>query len=456
MEKKMGECNPNTGECKYAYETQCYIGCDPDTKGCTKGECEIKGCPDRCENGAMKKWGNCSKTTGKCDYLKSTPCPLGCDPATNDCKQKTCDEMECPDACSQQDNKIISNMTGMCVTVVDEPACQYRNVLECQPDGCNQTTGHCIEACDNGKDDDGDEKMDCADPDCAGSISCACYKMGTSGSMSIVKEGSPETPSGKLNVIFIGANYGPNAGGDKLTEKDRNAEFVYHVNKAIEGFKQADPFSSNLANINFYATKSDDPAYHPVSVGLNRCNAGAPGGKDQYMILDYTKNFPADGCGEAALCGGLATAYSRGCHYALRETVLHEFGHSFGCLWDEYSYGTRANPFNYASYTVHADAYPAANCYAGPQYNSGAGNCTQYFGLFEDQPLCWSGCTSPGWQRSSKYSIMWDGDTYRFMNVSSGAETYFKKAADGTITLPWFYNTVSQKLIQMRLQSIIG
>jgi hypothetical protein len=454
-------CDPNTGECKYQYYTQCKIGCDPDTHECTKSACEINGCPDKCEGSTMKTWGECNKDTGICDYKKTEPCPLGCDPAINDCKQKTCEGVTCPDVCSAEENKVFSNMSGSCAMVDNKLVCNYVDRLECKEGACNESSGHCMEICDNGIDDNGDYLIDCDDPQCKGiTVPCACYKMSASGSSTLVKQGFYNNPE-KLNIIFVGQNYYPEGGPKEI---NRTAEFMKGVKAGINGFKEAAPFSLNLDNIDFYYTRVEPSVTkYPLAVAAGRCLANPL--RDYYIYLDYSGGDKGE-CGNAPFYSHELRVWTHFCAFHIKETVLHEFGHAFGGLWDEYSYGTNLNPANAFEYIGRSlssfwnrNAGGKTNCCLSVTKSSfwPWEGCKEYFQAMVPDAQPYMGCTSPNWQRPSPYSIMWDADTYHRFVVSSTATSYFKiDAGTGNIYLPWYYNPVSQVFLQSRLEHHLG
>ena len=244
------------------------------------------------------------------------------------------------------------------------------------------------EVCADGIDNDADCFVDCADPDCSGSgnpmdVSPECGCMLYYG----------EQGSGMLDIAIIGQY------GDVYGAADRETNFKGIVDGIIDdGFAKAEPFASNMGKINFWITLTNDSMSERQS--RKRCpNA------DQYIFLSNTRSVS-----EAEIGG--KNAYVVQWYSPLTPYVMHEFGHSFGGLWDEYEYGTGV--LASIGFQKHRIWYDNTNCYV-PDIITDLGNlqddCRWYYGGIVQQggmwPLqCVKGCTSPDWYRSENCSIM--------------------------------------------------
>ncbi|MFA6399937.1 MAG: hypothetical protein WCW44_06265, partial [archaeon] len=205
--------------------------------------------------------------------------------------------------------------------------CKYstKTCAKCTPDGKD-----CVEICDNGVNDNLDSRTDCDDPTCATSPACKCLSTYDGTNWTPLGEGAK--PSGQVNIIIVGTGYG------NVTDLERDQKFYDQVSSVITGFNQAEPFASNLSRIRFYATRTNvysgiQGLRSPQAQGMQKCNAS---NNAYYIILHGDSS--AEG-GRADICGSTADIYKT---LTLTNTkielyALHEFGHAFGCLWDEYN-----------------------------------------------------------------------------------------------------------------------
>ena len=404
--------NPNTNNTWKGYECEpackdaqiaCMMGCSGLDKTACNNACEseyntcVSIClpgqyvPKDCEKDyfSAQDFFNCIKYgkggSGSCTGVM---CANKCDPAKG--KQYLngyCDQ-----------NKAGA---GEEKCVYEEKACAL----------CLADSSGCTEFCDNAFDDDYNGLEDCLDPQCADSFSCACYVQPGAGSFwSKIIKGHQPNPD-KLKVVFVGVNY------DLLKDAEREATFKSDLAQAIVGFRTYEPFTSEKAKIDFYAFRVPASPYayyymRPKPAGMGACKTGSSA---QYVILD--RNDPGHPS-NAKLCGGIATVHTTRAYGEVTETVMHEFGHSFGCLWDEYvseAPNAALMPFFKAGYLAHKWRYDEANCATDV---TDAAGCIAYFARFNTSISCNKGCTSPDWWRPSENSVMVNALYPYFNNVS--------------------------------------
>ena len=393
------ECGP---ACKDA-QIACMMACSGlDKTACNKAcESEYKTCvsiclpgqyvPKDCEKDyfSAQDFFNCIK------YGKSG--------------SGSCTGVKCKNKCDAK--KGIQYINGYCDQNKlgnGEEKCIYEEkpCSTCLADGSG-----CMEYCDNAKDDDYNGLEDCKDPQCAHSFSCACHvQRGAGGVWNKVQKGQPASTT-KLNIVFVGVNY------DIEKDAERESAFKADLKEAMQGFGTFEPFSSALARIDFYAFRVPASPYayyymRPKPAGMAACKTGASA---QYVVLDRRDSGQPS---HAKLCGGIATIYTTRAYGEVTETVMHEFGHSFGCLWDEYvSAAPNAVlvPLFEAGYLVHKWRYDATNCATKAADVPG---CSSYFEKFNTSFTCSKGCTSPSWWRPSENSVMVNALYPYYNNVS--------------------------------------
>jgi len=433
-----GVCDIGSGACSYATRTYCDLGCDSTALACVKKAdlCSGKACENVCEGGyTLKRDGKCEPSTGECYYDNSVHCEFGCDAESakkGACKEEDkCASVTCKDKCIDADylglgdSATCDKYTGGCDYSNSKKKCAYG--CDLQKDECKEP-----EICDNQKDDDFDGYTDCEDPDCKDSIDCVCKKMEGTAFRTM---GYAEKPSSKnLNIIFVGTAY------DAIYPKadTREARFLANVRTATTALFDTVPFSSERPRIAVYSTMvpQKDAKREGVirAIASARCNAPA---NSQYIIYDPIGS--ATDCGHADICGNTATVYTS-CDVAT--TTLHEFGHSFGCLWDEYTYGSDWNPLNWLSATEFKFMYNPRNCYDAASESG----CKESFNVDK----CWQGCTAASWYRTSPYSVMWDQQTYQRLAIDPLAGWSEAPDAQGRITIPNYYNSQSIYAINQR------
>jgi hypothetical protein len=182
-------------------------------------------------------------------------------------------------------------------------------------------------------------------------------------------ESTPWSP-GSFNLLILASGYAP-ADMYKFTNR---ATQVENVIRAAEPFKS----KNSLIAVNIYPNTKDVGCYTGCS-GIDRLmccdstkviSAAADSGKfyDEIIVIHNTPTYA--GGGSRDLGNYKTNSYSTFCQVnddgntALM--ALHEFGHSFGNLCDEYSYGTEG-------YTY----YPCVNCRAScSDWSSFSSICT--------------------------------------------------------------------------------
>jgi len=436
--QKTGTCNLATGACSYASETLCTLGCDSTALACVKPAdlCAGKTCENECPDGyTLKTDGKCNANTGECSFFNLINCPFGCDSASAKlgvCKDEDKCNEPCADKCIDADNlglgeqATCDKVTGVCDYSSSRKKCIY---------GCDKEKNECKqpEVCDNNIDDDKDGYLDCEDPDCKDSLDCACKKMEGESFRTL---GTSEKPSAKVvNIIFVGKAY------NKIYPKadTREARLLAEVRTATNALFDTAPFSSERSKIAVYTTmipsKDVKNSYSPRSIAMARCNAPA---NAQYVVIDPIGS--ATDCGHADICG-YSAEISTSCD--VQTTFLHEFGHSFGCLWDEYTYGSDWNPINWLQGSVFKMMYRGRNCYDAMSETG----CEAAF----NTEHCYAGCTAASWYRTTPYSVMWDQKVYQRLVVDPSAGWTDAQDANGRIAIPNYYNTQSVYSINQRL-----
>lgn len=188
--------------------------------------------------------------------------------------------------------------------------------------------------------------------------------------------------NGKLDIVFIGDNY-------TAEQLDRFHVDVSQFSTYMLGLA---PFSQHMDDIVFHYVDniSDLGCNHEANPSrLITCsnslvyteinNSGVP--YDQIVVIYNDSVYGGSGG------GGMSVAYNGP---SGAEVFVHEFGHTFGFLHDEYTLIPENGP-------IHG--YPLLNCY------SGTPPAVQWEGrvALEDYTL---GCLYPNWYRSSPCSIM--------------------------------------------------
>lgn len=202
-------------------------------------------------------------------------------------------------------------------------------------------------------------------------------------------------PSDKLDILFIGCNY----------NIDELSEFISDVDTHSNAILSTVPFSDNKNKINVHRLNrfglasctpidgtSLDASKSPATLLASRCP------NDQIIVL--VRNAGWNGI---SYQGGDFAMVSSG----YSSISIHEFGHSFGGLNDEYIVAEGSPP---------SGAYPhGPNCDINPA-------CPSWAGTPEDQG-CYAGCTYESWYRPSIDSVMKHGILGIFNKVSIKALT---------------------------------
>lgn len=227
----------------------------------------------------------------------------------------------------------------------------------------------------------------------------------------------------KLNIVFVGKNYG------RYEDFARDNLFINHLSSARRLFSVVEPFQSNSGKINMYATRLKEG--ETKADAMARCGTN---GMDQYIFLDAVSTMDDS---YAKICGREAFVYTVTASGDIERIVMHEFGHSFGCLWDEYVYDDEPRSWYqfgwktalyWAGYKKQQLKFNETNCCT--EANSSL--CKAYFSKWVNNSPSYAGCTAPGWFKSSKLSIMQDP-----WNVNK-------------------FNEVSKKILQERLDQYEG
>lgn len=199
----------------------------------------------------------------------------------------------------------------------------------------------------------------------------------------VVETAEAATSDGQvLDVTFIGDNY---------TAADLSL-FQQDVDRVLAHLLTYEPFASRASQLLFHRvdnTSVDLNCVHsPTMDRLITCNdatvtatvndAGAP--YDKIIVLVNDPSYGGSG-------GSIAVSYNGA---SAPQVAVHEFGHAFGGLWDEYTL--------YGSNGV-LDGTTRANCYAGIP------PAAAWEGLVALADYA-TGCAYPNWSRSSACSIM--------------------------------------------------
>jgi len=183
-------------------------------------------------------------------------------------------------------------------------------------------------------------------------------------------------PDKKIDVIFVPCGYG----------KDLSA-FEADARRQMEAFSKIVPIAQNIEKFNFRAA---------IIAGLD-CAADLQDNMDKDandfaaavrgcapdMVLVLKKQIAAGAKGVSLTGAGIGFAAANA-----PTAAIHEFGHAFFYLNDEYSYGC-----------TYADMSNSANCDDSPK-------CEKWSGLIGAG--CYAGCTCEGNYRSANDSVMLD------------------------------------------------
>lgn len=222
---------------------------------------------------------------------------------------------------------------------------------------------------------DGKLVDDCQD--CGCNLGFECNSQGSCSKSSCVNLINNGPMKDKLDILFLGEDY-----------NGQNNNFRNDYNVVINAMMGHEPFKSQKSKINFYTTnKFQDLGCHYKCSGIDRmvcCDpakvekAAAQCPHDQIFILVNNNQYGGSG-------GVYSISYNG---EILDKVLLHEFGHTFGDLVDEYVNG------------CDIKYYPEGlNC-------NNESNCSSWRHLQGVE--CVQGCNSEQWYRANVNSIMWD------------------------------------------------
>jgi len=408
-----GSCSPDDGICYYTAHW-CKFGCDPATAACKEYVPEI--CTNTCspsEIQAPYPDCNCSPLTcnpgyklikDMCVYQESpTTCPTGYSLVADTCTP-VCDPLICTDSCAPSVYDTAFLFKKKCVN----NECAEEDPITCMV-GCKidpVLKGQCNEDCDNKVDDDGDNKIDCADSDCASSLYCKCANIGSSSG----------SAGGKTLNVIIGGYYFA-ATNESYNYKNRDEDTLTYANMIKNYMSSNDPIGT--MNMNFYVTRF---APNDWVLTKNDLLAKCKDAADGFTIF---VNFYTKGDSFSYMNSMSATIYRAACdrmpnqveNSYCGEEAVHEFGHGFGGLWDEYTVidqggflAALGNTIDKAYFSIHNK-----NC----AVVDNEADCKAYFDNFGVPYKCVPGCSNPGWYRSSDESVMhWDFSSGEYNDVS--------------------------------------
>ncbi|VVB73224.1 Uncharacterised protein [uncultured archaeon] len=404
-------CSSDSGQCGYASHW-CKFGCDEATAKCKDFVPEI--CTNTCSPSELQAPYpdcNCSPITcnpgykliaDACVYQES--CPAGYKLVADTCTP-VCDAASCTDSCqdSVYDTSYLFKKQckdGECADIGDPKLCY----IGCKVEANGK--GNCLEDCDNKIDDNNDGKVDCADPQCKDSLYCKCSDMG-------IHTGSA---GGKTLNVIIGGYYYP-ATNESYNYRNRDQDTQIYANMVKEWFTKTDPIST--MNMHFYVTRF---APNDWVLTKNDLLAKCPQASDGFTTFI---NFYTKGDSFSYMNSMSATIYRASCDRMpgntetsyCGEEAVHEFGHGFGGLWDEYTVieqggflSALGNTIDKAYFSIHNKNCAVADNEA---------DCKTYFDRFNVSYKCVQGCSNPLWYRSSDDSVMhWDFSSGEYNEIS--------------------------------------
>ncbi len=190
---------------------------------------------------------------------------------------------------------------------------------------------------------------------------------------------SSGNPQEKLDIEFIGDSY------------SRINEFIRDSNNFMDGLLSYEPFNSQRHKINVYRAETLQSlgcyyncsgTRHLICCDSSRIEQAASAcPHDQVIVIVNNNNYGGS--------GGVYSISYRGDY----RVAVHEFGHSFGRLKDEYSYGP------YPGHDLYY-YYDGGNC-------DSSSNCPSWSGI--PGTICVRGCQHDEWYRPKQSnSIMYD------------------------------------------------
>lgn len=402
--------------------------------------CQGKTCAPQCSGGAAQSGGSCDSGSGECVYSSSQTCDYGCDERTARCnpapppespktcsnscssneKQRPYPDCECyaPDACASvkcpsycqtpKTDYATAHTSGECNRQTGK--CEFTNTTctaGCQMDATG-TSAQCLPDCEAGTDRFGNDV--CKDPACASSPSCSCPLIGThAGSI-----------GGKSMKILVGGyNFAP--GSPFNTYKDRDEMLLADAKDIYSHMGSTKPFDEMSYSI--YATRLPTGTLGPWRADLlAKC-----GGGDFTIFIDYTTNKDP----QTRYYSMNVDVYKASTPKDdFSKTVMHEIGHGFAGLWDEYTVAKDINALVGTAATLR-DAYVSQFVYGARNcaISDNEAGCSDYFSKTGASFTCVKGCTAASWYRSSEESLM------NHVDLANG------------------FNALSQALIRTRIQA---
>jgi len=192
----------------------------------------------------------------------------------------------------------------------------------------------------------------------------------------------------KIDVVFISQGY------EDMTEFRRDV--LSYINQGLFSYS---PFQEHKSRFNFYiVNQSSDLDCHTNCKGIKNmicCNNN--------KVVDIASQCPSDQIivllKEDQYCG-TASFYAKTCSYTMnnlnKQILVHEFGHSFGGLGDEYDYGE-----SYPSLSLSKMLFP----------NCDTSGCSKWDGG------CFEGCGWSDLYRSTEENCIMYGYTDVFCPV---------------------------------------
>jgi hypothetical protein len=179
-----------------------------------------------------------------------------------------------------------------------------------------------------------------------------------------------------LNIVLILINIGE--------KKYSKQDFIEFAKPIIETFRKTAPFSEFKDYLNFYGA-----IYTSVNgVGKNSCTKT----NTKIYLVDTERRSHAS-------FGGNSYAYFINENY-LPHLVLHEFGHSFCSLADEYEYAPTVDPDKFVNGAPAVSPTDQINCF------SAENTCSAKYAPAEHIIDCYDGCSYMGFYRQWFNSIM--------------------------------------------------
>ncbi|VVB65956.1 Uncharacterised protein [Candidatus Gugararchaeum adminiculabundum] len=424
MLKWDGQCDHATGQCTFGSNKECYYGCNAGADDCNP-EPEIntppptQGCTNSCSP-YEDQMSDCSCVRKTC----ATQCPAedtqapypdcSCEPA-NKCANKVC-----PNYCAQslakngqKNDYDIAKNTGDCDPATGE--CVDYAEEECSA-GCAMTTAsipeaYCIEDCDNGKDDDYKNGADCEDkPACANSPYCSCQ---------LVEQNYGSSGGSTLKIIVAGYRFAPRS--FDTTFKERDAQIIADAKEVGTALGINEPFRE--MNFEIYATRMPMEA---ASAGrsdiLAKCSKESKISGDLTISINYIDGLDPNSYKFSDHVDMYMATTPR---KDFQATMIHELGHAFAGLWDEYNISTlNLGSVDETRAYVRDQITSRRNCAVFTHVEglsiSELEQCQSYFNQFNGVSYrCYKGCSwEQYWRPSEKSVMLYPDETPDFNEIS--------------------------------------